>query len=734
MGFDLKLSHKGLILVSVPLVFELSFVAVLATMLHQAEAETTREVRARAIISELSKVNMGLMDAGGAVTGYTISKSSRFEHIYNEASAAVVSEMLSLRQLTSGSKIGQENFSKLDGMVSKLVNTLSKSLKFLANGDDLEGLGLLEECRELQESIRSKAATMLLEQEKIVKESPAASSQARARVKEVLIFMVAFNIVVAFGLAAYFNRGTLRRLAILMDNTEKLSDQKALNPVLQGDDEIGRLDKVFHDMAEKLAEAARKERAIIDNAQDVICSIDASGNFSRVSPASVKVWGYTPEELVGTKYTDLVVPQDADRTLEDARKSLHGGPFESRVRRKDGAIVHMLWSAYWSASENSLFCVAHDITARKRAEEEVRASERRVRQMIDSMPVGLVVINDAGVIQMGNPSAIELFKYKKREIVGKDLMSLFDKPNEPDPANFMNALYRDSIGKIVERTGLRQDGSVFPMELSLKSYDEKDGRRFLAIMLDVTERHEVDRLKQEFLAMVSHDLRSPLTSLQAFLMMLNEGIYGELTPKGSDKAAAADRSATRLLKMVNDLLDLDKLQSGNFQMEFTPTPIADIIERSADALRATAESKGVVIETPPTAFYVLADGDRLIQVVVNLLGNAIKYSPAGEPVTISAKKAGDMVEVRVTDRGRGVPQHLKESIFERFKQVDVSDHKEKGGSGLGLAIAKAFIEQHGGEIGVESEDGKGSSFWFRVPFTMAKSTAEMSKLEVFSDL
>ncbi len=228
-------------------------------------------------------------------------------------------------------------------------------------------------------------------------------------------------------------------------------------------------------------------------------------------------------------------------------------------------------------------------------------------------------------------------------------------------------------------------------------------------------REEIQQLKQRFMQMVSHDLRTPLTSIRAFLTIVKEGAYGELTAKGMERADGAERSAVRLLALVNDLLDVEKLESGMFEMEFKDIPIAQVVQRSLDSVRAVAEQKEIAIEAQDSKAFVHADGDRLVQVLVNLLSNAIKYSPPGSPVTISVTEAAGLVEVRVTDRGRGIPAHLRDAIFERFKQVEIKDAKEKGGTGLGLAIAKAMIEQHGGSIGVDSEEGKGSSFWFRVP-------------------
>lgn len=722
MAINLKLSHKGLILVSVPLLFELAFIVLLTLVVNQAEKEIWREVRARTVLTHVGQISTGSLDAVSAAAGYGVSRASMFTEVFADSTKPLAGHFAALQSLVSDPR-QLATVTECKKLMDEIIAHLSKGMSLLRDGKELDGLGEMETGKQLQEDFRHKINELLSNQEKILQTSAAARAEARQRVQMVLLAGVVFNILLAFGLAIYFNKGTASRLSVLVDNTNRLANNEPILPVMTGDDEIGHIDKVFHDMADKLAEAARKERAIVDNAIDVICSLDAHGKFVRVSPASTKVWGYTPEELVGKRYTDLVIQQDSDKGLQEARKSLSGAPFESRVRRKDGAIVHTLWSAYWSPTENALFCVAHDITERKRAEEMLRASEERTRQIIESMPVGLLIIDDKGRIEMTNPATLEMFGYERTELLRKHIRMLFHEPKEDTTDEFMNKLFADSIGKITERDGWRKKGDSFTMELSLKEYLAKEGRRFLAIMLDVTERHELERLKQEFLAMVSHDLRSPLTSIQAFLMMLNEGIYGDLTKKGQDKAQSADRSATRLLALVNDLLDLDKLESGRFQMEFSNIPISSVIDRSLDALRAIAEKQGIVFETPKTTAEVYADGDRLVQVLVNLLGNAVKYSPPGESVVISVAQSDGLVEVRVTDKGRGIPPQLRDAIFEKFKQVDAKDHKQKGGSGLGLAIAKALIEQQAGSIGVDSEEGIGSSFWFKVPVAQANTVA-----------
>jgi signal transduction histidine kinase len=229
------------------------------------------------------------------------------------------------------------------------------------------------------------------------------------------------------------------------------------------------------------------------------------------------------------------------------------------------------------------------------------------------------------------------------------------------------------------------------------------------------QQEHLDRLKQDFVAMVSHDLRTPLASIQLFVSMLGKGMLGDVSEKIKDKASAADRNASRLIRMINDLLDMEKMGSGQLVVDRSDQEVRGLLDRSLEAVRAYAEKSGVALQvTECGASTVCADGDRVVQVLVNLLGNAIKFSPKESSVLLSAEDSAECVTFKVQDQGRGVPAEMQTAIFERFKQVDAKDAVEKQGSGLGLAICKAIVEQHGGRIGVESEPGKGSTFWFTI--------------------
>jgi len=225
-----------------------------------------------------------------------------------------------------------------------------------------------------------------------------------------------------------------------------------------------------------------------------------------------------------------------------------------------------------------------------------------------------------------------------------------------------------------------------------------------------------EKQKQEVISMVSHDLRSPLMSLDFSLTLIGSGKYGELNERGHKELTSAESSAKRLIRLINDLLDIEKIETGKLTVLKTPLSFQTLAEHSVNAMQALAAAKEieVVVENPEDIEFP-GDADRLEQVIVNLLGNAIKFSPNQSRVIIKGEEKDKFVEIKVIDSGPGIPADYKKKIFERFQQVSRGDGKEKEGTGLGLAISRAIVEAHGGTIGVDSQEGKGSSFWIRLP-------------------
>lgn len=235
---------------------------------------------------------------------------------------------------------------------------------------------------------------------------------------------------------------------------------------------------------------------------------------------------------------------------------------------------------------------------------------------------------------------------------------------------------------------------------------------------------ESENLKRHFTQMISHDLRTPLTSIQLFLDLVSQGSYGKLNDKGTQKALVADSSARRLIQLVNDLLDLEKLEANSLQLFMDDVDLQELITNCVESVQSLSEQSSIKVEATVDSVHFKADQDRLTQVIINLLGNALKFSPGNSTVRITSSVQDDDVVISIIDQGRGIPADMIDSVFDRFKQVSRDDSTKLKGTGLGLAISKLIIEQHGGKIGVESEgEGKGSRFWIRLPLAQESSVA-----------
>jgi signal transduction histidine kinase len=233
---------------------------------------------------------------------------------------------------------------------------------------------------------------------------------------------------------------------------------------------------------------------------------------------------------------------------------------------------------------------------------------------------------------------------------------------------------------------------------------------------------QAERARMDFFTMISHDLRTPLNSIQATLTLIADGIYGSVSPEGTQRVKAAEETSEQLIGMVSQLLDLEKMKSGKLDLEFRPVRLRELLENAKAAVSGFAEFKNISMQVSETDASVLGDEKRLTQVVVNLLSNAIKFAPDNSAVDITVREAdGQQIEVRVTDGGRGVAPESQVLIFDRFRQAERADSDT--GSGLGLAICKEIVEEHYGTIGVESANGKGSTFWFKLKKLDESTTA-----------
>jgi len=341
--------------------------------------------------------------------------------------------------------------------------------------------------------------------------------------------------------------------------------------------------------------------------------------------------------------------------------------------------------------------------------EQLKQTQMRFRTLMEAIPVGLLIIGENGLIEGANPHSLTLFQAEYGDIMDKALAELFDAPPE------LNSV----MAAPIEVAAKRPNGERFQADILIRPFADGPTNKYLVAVEDVTARHELAQAKQQFISMISHDLRDPLTSLQIFLSMTTEGSYDNRQEALKERAAATEQEVQRLIAMITHLLDIEKSESARLPLEFASVAISDMIESSLNAVQSSADRRGISLKTTGTieGIRVRADADYIVQTMVNLLGNALKFSPDGKTVELSSDMIGSFVKITVTDQGPGIPEEFRQKIFNRYEQARMSDSRLKGGSGLGLSIAKNIVTEHGGTIGVDNNDGAGSSFWFTLPLS-----------------
>lgn len=422
--------------------------------------------------------------------------------------------------------------------------------------------------------------------------------------------------------------------------------------------------------------------------------------------------------LPSPHFLDLIWKDDRERVgafIEQLCQSNQPQSLECRLAI--GKKVAFVVLSGFAIKTGEVLLTAYEISKYVLDSREKEYAHNLSRLLLESLPIALIVVSSMGMIRAVNPSIEKLFSWSARELAEQNVLKLFQSGEERSEHSFL-ALLNKLHGNSTRLTAVRKDGSTFPVELWCNPLGGDAGEMVLSVT-DITEREELNRMKSEFIAMVSHDLRTPLTSLHVFLDSVANGVYGQCPPVVIKRAATAELDVVRLIGLVQHLLKLEQIEEGRLELNRTRFAAEALTTRAVGAVQALAHSRGIEIEAAVADTFLDADEEQLVQVLVNFLGNAIKFSPNGERIHIKMIEEDGGLYAEVSDHGPGIPSEYCDRIFERYEQVKNSKLRSQG-TGLGLAICKSIIEAHGGQIGVTSQEGSGSSFWFRIPLHQAR--------------
>ncbi len=589
----LTISKKVLILVAIPVVFELALVGVLLNLIANVQDARAKSAHARDLGSHITSLMAVFVRRATLMAMRRMMTDQQMTDQERALAAKARNEIALIKALASTEQSEATKWDIMEKAAYHLDEEFAATQELHFEEDKLRAARTVANANRDFNRMFAICDSLSGAQSTVQEQNQAYFEKYDSQLKEVIQLSLLASVVLAACLTAYFNVTTSRRLQMLMNNTTAMAAGKPPEEVVTGEDELAQIDLIYHQMYQDLTVLRQKERAILDNASQVICSLDKDLRISDINDASAKMWGFPPQQLIGKRFLEILPDHDKSdirSTLQNAIYNKTEARFEAGIVKADSTLSETSWSATWSDEQQSLYCV----------------------------------------------------------------------------------------------------------------------------VTDISEQKELERLKQEFVSMLSHDLRTPLNSVLAAIELVTSGHFA-LDDQVKIYMDRAHRNLKFSLSLINQLLEIEKMEAGHVTLEVDATSTKEIVSKALEAVVDLSNSKSIKIVAPETNYELIADSARLVQVLINLLGNALKFSPEGSTVVIGEAQSDTYTRISVNDQGRGIPKEQQAGIFDRFQQVSPTDKAEKQGTGLGLAICKSIVEAHHGRIGVTSEVGNGSSFWFEIP-------------------
>ena len=522
---------------------------------------------------------------------------------------------------------------------------------------------------------------------------------------------------------------------LISKNGKEFEIEDSAAPIVTGTgDSIGVV-LVFRDITD-LKQAREEADRYFTLSLDLFCIAGSDGYFKRLNPAWEKALGYTVEELLSKPFLEFIHPDDRPATIRESEKLGRGQDtvsFENRYRCKDGSYRSLLWSATPFAEEQLIYAVARDVTELKRAEEQLHRSEERFRLIVESVvDYAILMLDPNGNVVSWNAGAEGIKGYSAEEIIGRHFSQFYPaedvecgKPQRHLEEAIANGRLEDEGWRV------RNDGSTFWANVIITALRDESGtlRGFGKVTRDMTERkraqeailqakeeaERASKFKDQFLSTMSHELRTPLNAVLGFSELLTDKRYGEMNERQARYVNHIHTSGKHLLKLISDILDLSKIEAGKMEIVREDVAVDFVCTEVLSALQPLADKKSqALIRQVEPNLYVRADPTRLKQILMNLIGNAIKFSPERGRIELAARSMDGQVRVEVRDDGPGIPPEDQQRIFEAFYRRAESG-KAVEGTGLGLAITERLVNMHGSQLEIDSRPGEGTCFHFSLP-------------------
>jgi PAS domain S-box-containing protein len=662
----------------------------------------------------IDQVNIGIKDVVLGRRGYVISESEDFLQMFRSGLQSTEMALDRLQQLATESPEQRRRLQSLRPLIQQRFSSLRQSIGIQRNfPEDLEAQSALTQADvKIEQRIQSLLGEMVDAENLLLNQRSqnADISLQKTRLTNVLGYGLSFGLLI--GAFYLFEQEIQQRQA---------AEQAARQAVYEVEDLYNQAPCGYH-------------------------SLDADGCYVRINNTELEWLGYRRHEVMGRPITDFLTPESIQLFETHFAEFVARGRInnqEIQFVRRDGSVMPVSLNATALRDANGQFIMSRstlfDLRELKQVEAALRTSETLFRLLCDFAPIGIFMTNVHGQTIYTNAQAQTSCGYSLAESLGYGWTQFIHPDDLPwlwnrwqgDLANQRGSTYSDV-------RCLQQDGSVnYICVRTVPIFDEFGALvSFVGTIEDVTESRAIAQMKTEFVSIVSHELRTPLTAIRGSLGLLAAGVFDHKPEKGKRMVQVAAEQTDRLVRLINDLLDFQRLESGKLELRMQTCDAAALLHQSIEALRPSAEQHQVALTVQSAPVQVWANPDAIVQTLTNLLSNAIKFSTAGQTVQVSLTKISALPQgcpnpyplpdqvvgyalFEVSDQGRGIPVNMLERIFEQFQQVDASDSRQKGGTGLGLAICRKLIEQHQGQIWAESGLEQGSRFYFTLPLRAA---------------
>lgn len=595
-----NLFRLGILLVAIPILMQVAFAAHFADLLGQMQKRLEAQWKSEEIIRLACQLSSDSTDVLVWIQLLPSLRTTLESDFTPKSIDKTIQEYKTLRKLVSQSATKSEGFEKFTQAADRLFalletkripirETTPRTLQSILRQDAAEKNILGEDGPDFFGGI----SQIVNSEEVRLAEINSFDAAAVAKLNQQLLTFVLFSLAVTLCLGLVYSRAISSPLQRLTENARRLARREKMLPSIGGNNAFGKLDKLLHMSSRGIELALQRERAAIENAADLIVTLNSKVCFESINPFALRMLGYEPKELLGQPVSIIAQPEQSFQIEEYVRSAINANElkrFEAKIKTRDGKLIDTTWSCIWSEREQKLFCIAHDIT----------------------------------------------------------------------------------------------------------------------------EEKAIETLKQDFADMISHDLRSPLMAMSNSLVLLERGVKGELSDNAKARVQTASKKVESLIALVNDLLDFQKLKAGRMELNTSHECLGTIVREAADLLAENARRKNIEILLPEGEFKIDLDKNKIMQVVINLMSNAIKFSKESSKVIVEVQDADDsnFSIFSISDCGPGVAEEYRTRIFEPFEQAP-SMHANEG-TGLGLAICKLIVEAHGGKIWVEPKSN-GSVFKFELP-------------------